>query len=85
MLTVIVPSSTLTETFDFQDKKYGRQEVAVHTGGHFPKPFFVNVPADKPYAKGEYTIDPRSFAVNEQGKLVVGKVRLLPLSGSSAK
>jgi len=85
MLRVIVPASQHTETFEFNGKTYGRQEAAVHLGGHFPAPFFVNTPVDKPYPKGEYTLDPRSLGVTERGKLVINTVRLLPLSGSSAK
>lgn len=83
-IRVVVASKDLgSYRKEYKGKFYGYQNAAIHNGGDFPLPFQVNVEAGHEYEPGEYTIDPRSFRVDERQNLVLKGVKLLPLSGGA--
>lgn len=84
LIRVEVRSTNLIDVKDFQGKTYGWQSAAIYNGGDYPAPFRVNVQKGHEYAPGEYTIDPRSYRVDEMGNLKLKSTKLLPLGGSSA-
>ena len=83
MIRVTIPSDKPDRDYEFKGQRYAEQAAAIHTGGHFPLPFHVTTKLGESYPKGEYTLDPNSFAINERGKLGLKSVRLLPLNGAS--
>lgn len=83
MIRVSVPSDKPDRDYEFKGQRYAEQSAAIHTGGHFPVPFTVNTKYGESYPKGEYTLDPASFATNDRGQLVMKRVRLLPMTGAS--
>lgn len=70
--------------FDGNKKTYGWQNAAIYNGGDYPAPFRVNVEEGHEYPPGDYTLDPRSYRVDEMGNLKLKSVKLLPLGGTSA-
>lgn len=83
MIRVQVPSDKPLRTYDFKGVTYAEQEAAIFAGGFYPKPFHLTTKAGESYPKGDYTIDPACFDVGENGKLILKRVRLLPVSGAS--
>jgi len=83
-IRISVASKNTDRSREYKGKTYAEQSAAIYNGGDFPKPFKVNVEAGHEYEPGDYTIDPRSFVVDEFGNLKVKGLRLLPLGGSSA-
>lgn len=82
-MRVSIPTDQPSREYEFKGKWYVEQEAAIHAGGHYPKPFTVTSHKGESYPKGEYTLDPKSFEVSERGKLVLARVRLLPVAGVS--
>jgi len=85
MLKIHVPDSKPVRGYEFNGQQYSEQEAAIYAGGHFPLPFILTVKAGNEYPKGDYTLDPSCIVVNEKRKLAMKGVRLLPMSGTSAK
>jgi len=85
MIRVTVPSDKPSRTYEFKGTTYAEQEAAIHAGGHFPLPFHLTTKNGESYPKGDYTLDPACFAVSDKGKLVLQRVRLLPISGAGVK
>lgn len=83
MIRITVPSDKPLRTYDFKGTTYAEQEAAIYTGGHFPRPFHVTTKAGESYPKGDYTLDPASFDLGDNGKLILKRVRLLPMSGAA--
>ena len=83
MIRVEIRSKNLVDVKDFQGKTYGWQNAAIFNGGDYPAPFRVNVQQGHEYDPGEYTIDPRSYRVDEIGNLKLKSTKLLPLGGAS--
>lgn len=85
MIRINVPSDKPLRTYEFKGQIYAEQEAAIFAGGHFPIPFHLTTKHGESYPKGDYTLDPACFAVSDKGKLILSRVRLLPVSGSSPK
>lgn len=83
MIRINVPSDKPLRTYEYKGVTYAEQEAAIFTGGHFPKPFHLSTKVGESYPKGDYTLDPACFDIGDNGKLVLRRVRLLPMSGSS--
>lgn len=84
-IRIVVLSTNTTRPSTFQNKNYAWQSAAIYNGGDFPLPFNVHVEQGKEYPKGEYTLDPRSFQLDDKGNLRLKGIKLLPLGGTSAK
>jgi hypothetical protein len=80
---VEVKSTTLTNVQEYKGKRYGNQRVGLHNGSDFPIPFDVYVEEANPYPKGRYVIDGRSYTTDEKGRLVLKRLKLLPLGGKA--
>lgn len=80
---VEVKSTTLTNVSEYKGKRYGNQRVGLHNGSDFPIPFDVYVEEQHPYKPGRYVIDGRSYTTDEKGRLVLKRLKLLPLGGKS--
>lgn len=83
MIRVVIPTDKPNRTYEFKGKWYAEQEAAIYAGGHFPLPFTVSSVQGEHYPKGEYTLDPQSFAVNDRGRLQLARVKLLPVGGKA--
>lgn len=83
MIRVNVPSDKPMRTYEFKGTTYAEQEAAIFTGGHYPKPFHLTTKLGESYPKGDYTLDPQCFEVGDNGKLLLKRVRLLPMTGGS--
>ena len=83
MIRVNIPTDKPVRDYEFKGNRYAEQEAAIFAGGHFPIPFTVTTKLGESYPKGDYTLDPASFGVNDKGKLVLARIRLLPTSGAS--
>lgn len=83
MIEVEVKSTTVLNAKEYQGKRYGNQRVGLHNGGDFAVPFDVYVEEANPYPKGRYLLDPRSFVVDENNRLGLKRIKLLPLGGKS--
>lgn len=83
MIRINVPSDKPLRDYEFKGQRYAEQEAAIFAGGHFPIPFHLTTRLGESYPKGDYTLDPACFVVSDKGKLMLNRVRLLPLSGGS--
>jgi hypothetical protein len=83
MIRVEIRSKNLVDVNEFHGKTYGWQNAAIFNGGDYPAPFRVNVQQGHEYDPGDYTIDPRSYRVDEMGNLKLKSTKLLPLGGTS--
>lgn len=82
-IRIEIRSKRTDRSREYKGKTYAEQQAAIYNGGDYPTPFKVNVEVGHEYEPGEYTIDPRSFTVDEFGNLKVKGLRLLPLGGKS--
>lgn len=80
---VEVKSTALTNVSEYKGKRYGNQRVGLHNGSDFPIPFDVYVEESNPYPKGMYALDGRSYSTDEKGRLVLKRIKLLPLGGKA--
>lgn len=85
MIRIVVASKdTGSYSKEYKGKVYVYQNAAIFAGGDFPLPFQVNVEKGHEYEPGDYTIDPKSFRVDDRQNLTLRGVKLLPIAGSSA-
>jgi hypothetical protein len=81
MIRVSVVSKTLHNVRPYQNKNYGEQSAAMHTGTDFPTPIKLNVQQGNEYDPGDYTFDPQSYIADEMGNPKLKRIKLLPLGG----
>lgn len=80
---VVIASPATVRPNNFKGVDYAWQNAAIFNGGDFPQPFYVHVEVGKEYPKGEYTIAPTSYQLDERGNLRLKSIKLLPISGSA--
>jgi hypothetical protein len=82
-MQITVKSTNVKEEIFRKTGEVSRKQWAFLRDGEMEFPFLVGIGDDKPYAPGNYSIDPESFAVNEYHKLTMKSyVRLVPVAVS---
>lgn len=70
-MRIMIKSTNVRQEVTSKGNTLHKQQCALDQGGEFPLPFYVTIPADKPYPVGMYDIHPSAFRVNRFGSLEI--------------